>query len=111
ESVNGLNGKTTVAGQLVDKYAQANVPDNVNFYLGTDGLGRDVLSRLFMGTRISLLIAFIAAILDITIGVTYGLISGLVGGRVDTVMQRILEVLSGIPNLVVMILMLTVFDP
>lgn len=82
ESVNGLNGKTTVAGQLVDKYAQANVPDNVNFYLGTDGLGRDVLSRLFMGTRISLLIAFIAAILDITIGVTYGLISGLVGGRV-----------------------------
>lgn len=64
-----------------------------------------------MGTRISLLIAFIAAILDITIGVTYGLISGLVGGRVDTVMQRILEVLSGIPNLVVMILMLTVFDP
>ena len=111
ESVNGLNGKTTVAGQLVDKYAQANVPDNVNFYLGTDGLGRDVLSRLFMGTRIYLLIAFIAAILDITIGVTYGLISGLVGGRVDTVMQRILEVLSGIPNLVVMILMLTVFDP
>ena len=109
--MNGLNGKTTVAGQLVDKYAQANVPDNVNFYLGTDGLGRDVLSRLFMGTRISLLIAFIAAILDITIGVTYGLISGLVGGRVDTVMQRILEVLSGIPNLVVMILMLTVFDP
>ncbi|MGC3443904.1 ABC transporter permease subunit, partial [Enterococcus faecalis] len=61
--------------------------------------------------RISLLIAFIAAILDITIGVTYGLISGLVGGRVDTVMQRILVVLSGIPNLVVMILMLTVFDP
>ena len=63
ESVNGLNGKTTVAGQLVDKYAQANVPDNVNFYLGTDGLGRDVPSRLFMGTRISLLVRFIAAIL------------------------------------------------
>lgn len=111
DSINGFNGTATVAGQVVDKYAQANVPDNVNFYLGTDGLGRDVLSRLFMGTRISLLIAFIAALLDITIGVTYGLISGLLGGRVDTVMQRVLEVLSGIPNLVVMILMLTVFDP
>lgn len=109
--INGLNGKTMVAGNLVDKYAQAKVPDNVNFYLGTDGLGRDVLSRLFMGTRISLLIAFIAAILDISIGVTYGLISGLFGGRVDNVMQRILEILSGIPNLVVMILMLTVFEP
>lgn len=111
DSINGFNGTANVAGKMVDKYVQANVPDNVNFYLGTDGLGRDVLSRLFMGTRISLLIAFIAALLDITIGVTYGLISGLLGGRVDTVMQRILEVLSGIPNLVVMILMLTVFDP
>ncbi|MGX7244180.1 oligopeptide ABC transporter permease [Enterococcus quebecensis] len=111
DSINGFNGTATVAGKVVDKYAQAKVPDSVNFYLGTDGLGRDVLSRLFMGTRISLLIAFIAALLDITIGVTYGLISGLLGGRVDTVMQRVLEVLSGIPNLVVMILMLTVFDP
>lgn len=48
-----------VGGELVDKYAQANVPANVNFFLGTDGLGRDVLSRLFMGTRISLLIALL----------------------------------------------------
>lgn len=111
DSINGFNGKATVAGKVVDKYAQANVPGNVNFYLGTDGLGRDVLSRLLMGTRISLLIAFIAALLDITIGVTYGLVSGLMGGKVDTIMQRILEVLSGIPNLVVMILMLTVLDP
>ncbi len=109
--IDGLNGKMEVAGQLVDKYQEADVPANVNFYLGTDGLGRDVLSRLFMGTRISLLIAFIAALFDIIIGVVYGLISGLIGGRVDNVMQRFLEVLSGIPNLVVMILMLVVFKP
>ena len=44
--------------------------------------------RLFMGMRISLLIAFIAALLDVTIGVAYGLVSGLLGGRVDNVMQR-----------------------
>ncbi|HAP8339793.1 TPA: ABC transporter permease, partial [Enterococcus faecium] len=69
------------------------------------------LSRLFMGMRISLLIAFIAALLDVTIGVAYGLVSGLLGGRVDNVMQRFLEILSGIPNLVVMILMLVVFEP
>ncbi|MFV0560130.1 MAG: ABC transporter permease [Enterococcus sp.] len=109
--INGLNGKTMVAGELVDKYAEAGVPSDVNFLLGTDGLGRDELSRLFMGTRISLLIAFIAALLDITIGVAYGMVSGLLGGRVDNVMQRILEILSGIPNLVVMILMLVVFEP
>ena len=100
-----------VAGELVDKYAQAKVPDNVNFFFGTDGLGRDVLSRLFMGTRISLLIALIAAIFDIIVGVTYGLISGLKGGRVDNLMQRFLEILSGIPNLVVMILMLVLLEP
>ncbi len=110
-NIDGLNGKMEVAGQVVNKYEEANVPANVNFYLGTDGLGRDVLSRLFMGTRISLLIAFIAALFDISIGVVYGLISGLAGGRVDNVMQRFLEVLSGIPNLVVMILMLVVFKP
>ena len=111
DGIDGLNGTAVVGGKVVDKYAQAKVPDDMKFYLGTDGLGRDVLSRLLMGTRVSLLIAFIAAVLDITIGVTYGLISGLLGGRVDTIMQRILEILSGIPNLVVMILMLTVFDP
>lgn len=109
--INGLNGSAKVGGQIVDRYAQAGVPEGVNFLLGTDALGRDVLSRLFVGTRISLLIAFIAALLDITIGVTYGLISGLLGGRVDNIMQRFLEVLSGIPNLVVMILMLVVFEP
>ncbi|BCA84521.1 peptide ABC transporter permease [Enterococcus saigonensis] len=109
--INGLNGKAMVGGQLVDKYAAANVPDNLNYYFGTDGLGRDVLSRLLMGTRVSLLIAFIAAMFDIIFGVTYGLISGLKGGTVDTLMQRILEILSGIPNLVVMILMLVVFEP
>ncbi len=109
--INGLNGTALVGGERVDKYKAAKVPDNVNYYLGTDGLGRDVLSRLLMGTRMSLIIAFVAAILDLTIGVSYGLLSGMLGGKVDTFMQRILEILSGIPNLVVMILMLTIFDP
>ncbi|WP_028790875.1 oligopeptide ABC transporter permease [Tetragenococcus muriaticus] len=109
--INGLNGVSEVGGQMVDRYEAADVPDDVHFYLGTDALGRDLLSRLFMGVRISLFIAFIAATLDIIFGVTYGVISGLLGGRVDNVMQRIIEVLSGIPNLVVMILMLVVFNP
>lgn len=110
-NIDGLNGKAMVGGELVDRYAQANVPEGTYYLLGTDGLGRDLLSRLFVGTRISLLIAFIAAALDIVFGVTYGLISGLLGGRVDNIMQRFLEILSGIPNLVVMILMLVVFEP
>ncbi|MHC5373331.1 ABC transporter permease [Enterococcus sp. LJL120] len=109
--INGFNGYSQVSGQWVDRYAQANVPEGTYYLLGTDSLGRDLLSRLFMGTRVSLIIAFFAAFLDIFFGVTYGIISGLAGGRVDTFMQRIIEILSGIPNLVVMILMLVVFDP
>lgn len=109
--IDGFNGTAVVGGVRIDKYAEKKVPEDVNYYLGTDGLGRDLLSRLLMGTRASLMIAFIAAFLDLTFGVTYGLISGMRGGRTDNVMQRILEILSGIPNLVVMILMLTVLKP
>lgn len=110
-SINGFNGTAVIGGTRVNKYEQAKVPTDEYFILGTDGLGRDELSRLLMGTRMSLIIALTAALLDLTFGVIYGLVSGMKGGRVDTIMQRILEVLSGIPNLVVMILMLMVFKP
>lgn len=109
--INGLNGTVNQGGTRVDKYEQVGVPEDVHYFLGTDSLGRDLLSRILYGTRVSLFIAFVAALLNLTIGVTYGLISGWIGGRVDNVMQRILEILSGVPNLVVVILMLLVLDP
>lgn len=98
-------------GTLVDSYAKANVPADVYYYLGTDSLGRDLLSRILYGTRISLIVAVVAVIINVILGVTYGLISGWKGGRVDTIMQRILEVISGIPNLVIVVLMLLVLEP
>ncbi|SFH51238.1 oligopeptide ABC transporter permease [Pisciglobus halotolerans] len=109
--INGLNGTSVAGTTRVDKYEQQNVPDDVYYFLGTDSLGRDLLSRILYGTRVSLLIAFVAALFDLTIGVTYGLVSGWYGGRVDNVMQRILEIISGVPNLVVVILMLLVLNP
>lgn len=109
--INGLNGTVDQNGTRIDQYAQRNVPEDTYYFLGTDSLGRDLLSRILYGTRVSLFIAFVAALLNLTIGVTYGLISGFAGGKVDNVMQRILEVLSGVPNLVVVILMLLVLDP
>ncbi|KRM71612.1 ABC transporter permease [Lacticaseibacillus brantae] len=93
----------------VDKYA--GLGKNVWFALGTDYLGRDLLSRIFVGTRVSLIIALVATLFDLTIGVTYGIISGWLGGRIDTVMQRVIEIVSSVPNLVVAILMLLVFKP
>ncbi|TCS96909.1 ABC transporter permease [Hazenella coriacea] len=80
-------------------------------YFGTDSFGRDLWTRTWYGVRISLLIAFLAAFIDLVIGVTYGSISGYFGGRLDTIMQRIIEVLYGIPNLIVIILMLLIFEP
>ncbi|MFL2098199.1 oligopeptide ABC transporter permease [Marinilactibacillus psychrotolerans] len=109
--INGLNGTAKPGVERIDKYAQVNAGDDVYYFLGTDSLGRDLLSRILYGTRVSLIIAFVAALFDLTIGVTYGLISGWTGGRIDNVMQRILEILSGVPNLVVVILMILVLDP
>src|SRR5918993_2472501 len=81
------------------------------FWFGTDEFGRDMWTRVWAGTRVSLYIAFLAAFLDMFVGVTYGAVSGFLGGRVDDVMQRILEILVGIPYLVIAILAMVVFNP
>lgn len=81
------------------------------FWLGTDNLGRDQWTRLWEGTQISLFIAFLAAAIDLLIGVAYGGISAYYGGRVDNIMQRIIEVLVGIPNLVIILLMVVILKP
>ncbi|MFT4008214.1 MAG: ABC transporter permease, partial [Lacrimispora sp.] len=73
-----------------------------------DQFGRDLWVRTWMGTRISLLIAFVAALLDLTVGVTYGAVSALIGGKVDAVMQRIIEILVGIPHLIIVILLMMI---
>jgi len=84
---------------------------SANFWFGTDGFGRDMWTRVWAGTRVSLYIAFLAAVLDLLVGVTYGAVSGFLGGRPDNVMQRVVEVLVGIPALVVAILAMTVLNP
>ena len=81
------------------------------FWFGTDKFGRDMFVRVWEGTRVSLYIAFLAAALDIFLGVTYGAVSGLLGGKTDSIMQRAIEVLVGIPSLVVAILVMVVLDP
>src|SRR5215212_7795144 len=81
------------------------------YWFGTDKFGRDMWTRVWAGTRVSLYIGLLAAFLDIFVGVVYGAISGFLGGRVDDVMQRVIEVLNGIPYLVVAILAMTIFEP
>lgn len=78
---------------------------------GTDTLGRDIYTRIWMGGRISLLIAFSTAIIDFFLGVIYGGVSGYFGGTTDIIMMRLLEILNGIPYLLIVILLMLVMEP
>lgn len=109
ENLGIFDGVGTLGGKEIDLYEMKKV--DTYYWFGTDGLGRDMFSRLWEGTQISLFIAFVAAAIDVVIGVLYGGISAYYGGRVDDIMQRIVEILYGIPNLVVVILMILVLDP
>lgn len=77
---------------------------NVNHFLGTDQVGRDLLARLLYGGQISILVGLVATVLSVIIGVSYGSIAGYVGGKVDSFMMRIVDVLYGLPFLVIIIL-------
>lgn len=93
----------------VDVYAQKGIEEY--HYFGTDNLGRDIFTRVGEGTRISLMIAFLSITVNLLIGVVYGLISGYFGGWVDNVMQRFIEILVGIPSMVILTLLLLVMKP
>lgn len=81
---------------------------NKTFLLGTDLNGRDLLSRVMYGTGISLVIAFVAALINFFIGVLYGSISGFLGNNVDIIMMRIVDIINSIPLLLYVILLMFV---
>lgn len=78
---------------------------------GTDTLGRDIFARVWMGGRISLTIAVTSAVIDFFLGCIYGGISGYFGGTVDIIMMRILEIINGIPYLIIVILLMMILTP
>lgn len=82
---------------------------NRDHVLGTDALGRDILARLMYGTRVSLLVAFVAVLVNLVIGIVYGGISGYLGGTVDGVMMRVVDVISTIPLTLYVILIMQIF--
>jgi len=77
--------------------------------LGADFMGRDLLSRLIYGTRVSLTVGFIGAIAAFIVGISYGTISGYFGGKVDTVMMRIVDILYAFPTILFIILLMVLF--
>jgi len=86
-------------------------PPGWGHWLGTDGLGRSLLARLLLGGAISLGIGLAAAGISVTIGTAWGLLAGYLGGRVDAVMMRIVDVLYGLPYILLVILLKVAFEP
>ena len=86
--------------------AKARTLWNRSYLFGTDALGRDILTRLMYGTRVSLLVAFVAAGVNLILGIVYGGISGYFGGQVDMAMMRVVDIISTIPLTLYVILIM-----
>ncbi len=97
-----LTYKGTELKQITDSFGNSTYP------WGTDALGRDVLTRVMYGARISLLVAFIASTVNMIIGITYGSISGFAGGNTDNIMMRIVDIINSIPLVLYVILIMVV---
>ena len=91
---------------LTANYALTRDPPLGRYVLGTDHLGRDVLSRIIFGARVTLLVAITSVLLGDTIGFLWGVSSGYLGGRTDLISQRVLDVLMSLPALILALLLM-----
>ncbi len=79
---------------------------NKRYPFGSDNLGRDVMTRVMYGARISLTVAFVASLVNFIIGVTYGAVAGYEGGKVDNIMMRIVDIINSVPLVLIIILLM-----
>jgi peptide/nickel transport system permease protein len=86
-------------------------PPSADYLLGTDKFGRDILSRILYGARISLAIGFVATAISVTIGTLIGAIAGYAGGKVDAALMRFTDMVLAFPRLVLLIMIVALFSP
>ncbi len=84
-------------------------PPSAAHWLGTDVFGRDLLTQIMYGGRVSLAVGFIATAVALLIGVTWGAVAGYVGGKVDSVMMRLVDILYALPFMIFIVLLMVVF--
>ncbi|WP_316859877.1 ABC transporter permease subunit [uncultured Cohaesibacter sp.] len=84
---------------------------HVDYLLGTDAVGRDILSRLIMGSRLSLFVGVIVVVIALTGGIILGVIAGYYGGKIDTVIMRIMDVILAFPSLLLALVLVALLGP
>jgi oligopeptide transport system permease protein len=95
------------AGGLEEK--QILQPPSTSHWMGTDALGRDLLTRTLYGARVSMTVGLGTALIALVIGTAYGLVSGFAGGSLDHLMMRIVDIFYGLPDMLIFILLSLVF--
>jgi oligopeptide transport system permease protein len=95
---------------VIGKVPQLGYPSfETGHYFGTDGVGRDLYSRVIQGTQVSLLVGIIGSGIAVVVGTMYGAIAGYIGGRVDSAMMRLVDIIYSIPYMFILILLLIIF--
>ncbi len=94
--------RTISVAQLTEKFKQDNL-ESRNYLLGTDTAGRDMLSRLLFGVRVSLAIGFVSVLIALIVGVGLGALSGFFGGRIDAAIQWLMTVIWSVPGIMLVI--------
>jgi oligopeptide transport system permease protein len=98
--------------ELIRSFAPFTAPDGSFSWrhpMGTDVAGRDLLARVLLGGRISLMVGLISTLVSLIIGTTYGATAGYLGGRIDEVMMRVVDVLYSVPYMMIVIVLLALF--
>ena len=106
----GVVGPLLLPASYAEPGPQQFVSPGWNHLFGTDLNGRDLLCRVMLGIRVSLIVGLCGAFVSLAIGVSYGLIAGYVGGRVDNLLMRIVDVLYSIPRLIFVLILINAFN-
>jgi oligopeptide transport system permease protein len=87
------------------------LPPSHQHFFGTDLNGRDLLYRVLLGARISLMVGVTGALISFAVGIVYGMIAGYVGGQADSIMMRLVDTLYAIPRLIFLLVLISGLDP
>jgi oligopeptide transport system permease protein len=104
-------GPSLLPPQFAEVTRNSFLPPSETHLFGTDLNGRDLLYRVFLGARISLLVGIAGALVSFFVGVVYGMVAGYQGGRVDEIMMRFVDVMYAIPRLILLLVLISALDP